>query len=303
MAHDPGVQVYEAVERVRLAPDAPRLAVCFPSRDGRVPIEFMFSFLQMVAPLNVRTTYGVRKNMLPAAARNAILEEVLAAGIRYAIFFDDDVIFPDMLGLRMWTQMQLHPEAALISGVYCTKIDPPEPYLYADDFDGAFWDWPLGALVPIHSAGAGVFIVDLDYVRKLRPPWFNDVIRDSYDDSDGARKKNIWGHDRYFMLRLRNEAGGVIYADTGLLCAHFDARTGRNYVVPPEAPCFQRPPLGHAFVPMLNDEAQIVWRLVLPPVNGTTFRGYLDWLRTLGDPEARPPRLALLAEETSVPVP
>lgn len=222
----------------------------------------------------------VDRGKLGAAARNAILQQALADGTPYVLFFDDDVLFPDMTAYRFWVTAQKHPEAAAITGIYTTKVTPCEPLLYADAEGGAYWDWPLGALIPIHSAGAGVQIVNMAYVAKLDPPWFNDVIRDTPGHVIGSYRRNTWGHDRYFHIRLRDEAGGVIYADTGVLCAHWDTETQRAFVIPPDAPCYQRPIEGECFVPHLNAEGSVEWRRLLGRdwSGDPKFWGYLDWL-------------------------
>lgn len=264
--------MYPARERVKVAPDAPALAIAMPLRGrGAGCPEFWMCLFQLLPPLNCRVAYLVRKGLLPAAARNRLLEAALDQGCAFVLFLDDDVLFPDVLALRLWTQMQLHPEAAAISAVYPTKFQPSEPLLYADLGNGAFWDWSLGELVPIHSAGAGCVLVRLDAVRALEPPWFVD------EQSTGPEGHQSMGHDRYFFARLARQ--GRVYADTGLLLGHMDVRSDTIYLLPPEAPCFQRPPAGEAFVPYLTADGRIDWRRVVPSDDGN-FRGYLDWLRT-----------------------
>lgn len=281
------VRAYQSRIRFKLSADAPSLAIGLPMRRLSPP-EFMVSMLQMLPPLNVRMTYLIQKGAdalggkLGAEARNAILQQAIESGIQYVIFFDDDVLFPDMAAYRLWVNMQRRPEAGAISGVYVTKTDPCEPLLYKDDLSGAYWDWPLGGLFPIHSAGAGVQIVNIQKVAELAPPWFNDVIVDAGLDSLGLMKRHTWGHDRFFHIRLREEAKAPVYVDTGLLCAHWDVEAQRAYMVPPDAPCFQRKAVGESFVPFVEASGAINWTRFLPPPDTAEwqgFRGYLDWKR------------------------
>lgn len=275
--------IHPARERVKLAPDAPALTIGLPVRK-RSPVEFWISMLQLLPPLNVRLSYIVQKGAdapggkLPAEARNAILNTALTSNIPYVLFLDDDVLFPDMMLYRLWVNMQKHPEAACITGIYPTKVEPCEPLIYADDANGAYWDWALGELVPIHSAGAGCMLINMDYVKRLEPPWFNDVVVDGPTDSVGLVKRHTWGQDRYFHNRLRDEAGGVIYADTGLLCAHWDTDQQRAYILPPDSPCFQKNIKGECFVPYINGDNALEWRRYLPQTGpDPDFLGYLDW--------------------------
>ena len=267
--------------RIKTASDAPSIAICIPTK-GSVPIEFMVAFVQVLSPLNVKILYSFQKGKLPAIARNDVLSDCLDAGVHYAWFLDDDVIFPDVTLYRLFGQAVQHPEAAVISAVIPTKIEPTEPLLYASDSQGAFWDWPLGTLVPIHSAGAGCLMVNLEWVRKLSPPYFDDVVESVQETPETPAGHAQYGHDRYFMRKLA-AAGGAIYADTGLLLSHWDRELHKNYLLPTTAPCHQLPPLGEAYVPMLVDKGIVMWRRIIPLRDTEpSFLGYLDWLHTLG---------------------
>ena len=165
-----GPIVYEAREIAKSSPEAPLVIVAIPTRGGAQggpPIEFTISLLQMQPPLNVHMAYCIQKGLLPAPARNAILETALKGGAAYVFFLDDDVLFPNMILYRLLTAARFHPEAGIISAVVPTKIEPCEPMLYVDQVSGAYWDWPLGALVPIESAGAGAMLVNLAHVSNI----------------------------------------------------------------------------------------------------------------------------------------
>ena len=271
MAH-----VYSGRESIKCAPDAPMLGIGLPCRNTG-PVEFYISLFQALPPLNVKTAYIVQKGMLPAAARNEIVKTCLSRGVRFILFLDDDVLFPDVMMYRMWVTMQLHPEAAAITAVIPTKLGPSEPLLYDSMGNGAFWDWPLGALLPIHSAGAGCMIVDLSFVQKLTPPWFQDSMSVELD-KDGINTREATGHDRFFLDRLATEAGGIVYVDTGLLLGHMDTSTGLISILPPEAPCFNKPPAGEAFIPQITSDGVIMWTRYLPSDGHPEFKGYLQWL-------------------------
>lgn len=291
--------VYTGHEPIKTAPDAPKLAICIPTR-GTVSVEFMISMLQLLNPLNVKLTYSIVKGKLPAAARNDIVAACIERGIGWAFFLDDDILFPDITLYRLWVHAQKHPEAALITGVYTTKVEPVEPEIYTDSGSGAFWDWPLGALVPIHSGGAGCMIVNLAYAAKLTPPYFNDVITEQDDVKLGEHRRQQWGHDRLFMSRLRDEAGGVIYADTGLLVSHYDAKSQHHFILQPDSPCFQVKPIGEAYVPSVDTDGIVQWSRIKGPYASDhveAFRGFLASLSEHADPEAPVERLVLLPSE------
>lgn len=288
-----GPTVYEAPDPIKSSPDAPRLAIGLPTRKTS-PVEFNIHLMQMLHPLNVKMSYIIQKGadtpdgLLPAPARNAILETALKRDIPYVLFFDDDVLFPDIVAYRLWVSMQKHPEAACITGVVPTKIEPVEPLLYRDDYSGAWWDWPLGALIPCHSAGAGCMIVNMEYVKMIPAPWFDDVVVERLEPN-GSKGHHKWGQDRWFHMQLREKAGGVVYVDTGLLLAHFDVNMQRPYVMPADAPCYQKTPVGEAFVGY-TDDGILMWRRMIPQdYDNRAFVGYLQWIADQ-ETQVAPPR-------------
>jgi hypothetical protein len=276
----------EARSFTKNAESAPALGIALPVRK-RSPVDFWMSLYQLMPPLNVKLGYMIQKGdekhvvdgKLPAEARNELIRRALAKDIQFLFFLDDDVLFPDITLYRMWIQMQKHRNIACITAVGPTKLTPTEPLIYQEGIQGAWWDWQLGALVEIHSAWAGCMLVNLEYVRKLQDPWFNDVVTDEPKGEERS-KRNIWGQDRYFHRKLREQAGGLVMADTGLLVAHYDADLQKAYILPPDAPCFRLPILGESFVTYIAPDGYVNWRRVIPPDRpDASFIAYLDWLK------------------------
>lgn len=278
-------QIYKARSPIKLKENAPMLAIGIPLRK-KSPVEFWMSFLPLLHPLNVKMGYLIQKGAennvkdgkLPAEARNSIIERALSIDAKWLLFLDDDIIFPDVTAYRLLGLAVQHPEAGVITGVYSTKVSPSEPLLYIDDTTGAFWNWPLGALVPIHSAGAGCMIVNMDHLKKMEAPWFNDTV------TQGEGENHKWGHDRYFMMKMKEQAGAEIYADTGLLLGHFDVDSQIVYTLPSTAPCFQMRPEGESYVPVMKDDGVLMWRRILVDKGDESFVGYMDWLVSKQNP-------------------
>ena len=277
----------EARSFTKNADQAPRLAIAIPCRK-RSPVEFWMSVFQMLPPLNVKLGYMIQKadeahvkdGQLPAQARNSLIQRALDRGMQYIFFLDDDVLFPDITLYRMWVSMQKHPEIACITAVGGTKLTPSEPLIYQEGVQGAWWDWHIGAQVQIESAWAGCMLVNLDYVRKMQAPWFNDIVNSPQARSEEKAKMNIWGHDRYFHKKLRDEAGGIVVADTGLLVAHFDADVQKSYILSPDSPPFRKQFLGEAFIPFHDEGGTISWRrIIVQDQFDQSFKTYLEWLQ------------------------
>lgn len=266
---------------------APALGIGLPVRK-RSPVEFWMALFQMLPPLNTKIGYMIQKadeanvkdGKLPAAARNSLIERALERDMKFVFFLDDDVLFPEITLYRMWVTMQKHPEMGCITAVGGTKLTPSEPLIYQEGVQGAYWDWQLGAQIPIHSAWAGCMLVNMSYVRKMPEPWFNDIVIGVNGPPDERVKQNIWGHDRYFHQQMREKTGGLIIADTGLLVAHFDADLQKSYILPPNSPPFTRPILGESWIPFHDDDGTVSWRrIVLPDKPDTSFKTYLQWLQ------------------------
>lgn len=283
---------FEARSLTKNAENAPALAIGLPCRKTS-PVDFWMHMQQMLPPLNVKMGFiiekaaekNVKDGKLPAAARNSILQRALSLNVDFVFFVDDDVLMPDIVLYRMWNNMQKHPEIACITAVGTTKLTPCEPLIYAKDQQGAFWDWPLGALVEIESAWAGCMMVNLKYVRQVEGPWFNDVITPP-SETDERKKRNIWGQDRYFHRYIESETGGKIVADTGLLVGHWETDTQKCYIIPPDAPCFNKPIEGESFITYLDDTGYVNWRRIMVKDRpDLTFNNYLDWLKTQSTPE------------------
>jgi hypothetical protein len=294
----------EARSFTKNAESAPALGIALPVRK-RSPVDFWMSLYQLMPPLNVKLGYMIQKGdeqhvvdgKLPAEARNELIRRALSRDIQFLFFVDDDVLFPDITLYRMWIQMQKHRSIACITAVGPTKLTPAEPLIYQDGIQGAWWDWQLGALVEIHSAWAGCMLVNLEYVRKLADPWFNDVVTDE-PKGDERSKRNIWGQDRYFHRKLREQAGGLVMADTGLLVAHYDADLQKAYILPPDAPCFRKPILGESFVTYIGPDGYVNWRRIIPPDRpDASFLSYLDWLK---DRTPTAPAITMVPEPVAV---
>lgn len=286
------VKEVEARSFTKNSEDAISVGIALPVRK-RSPVDFWMHLYNLMPPLNVRLGYMIQKaaeehvvdGMLPAAARNVLVERALSRGMDFLFFLDDDVLFPDITLYRMLVQMRKYPEIACTTAVGCTKLTPTEPLIYADNQQGAFWDWHLGAMTPIHSAWAGCMLVNMDYVRKLKEPWFNDVVTGNVGKAERF-KRNVWGQDRYFHRQLREVAGGVIMADTGLLVGHYDADLQKAYIIPPDAPCFKKRILGESFVTFYDNDGYVNWRrIILPDMPDASFTSYLDFLQQQSTPE------------------
>lgn len=187
---------------------------------GMVPLEFALSIQQIVMPLITSTHYFYRKSIPSARAREQMTHEARKVGVKYIFYLDDDVLLQPHTLYDLYNMMERHPEAAIISGVYCTRQEVPEPIVYQKHGDGAFWDFAVerGVLEPIFAAGAGCLMARVEALEDVerilgRPLW-----DDEYDGDENTQFRRMWGHDIRFCKRMHETAAHYKpEADIGLM--------------------------------------------------------------------------------------
>ena len=217
--------ILEGMRQKKLAASAPTLIIGIPSR-GKVSTEFMMSLIQLFNPLNMVITYVIQKGMLPAEAREAITKYALKAGAKYIFFVDDDMLLPPDTLYRLNQRMQTLPDAAIVSGIYSSKFEPVEPFVYKKFGTGAYWDFKKDAVEQVWAVGAGCLLVNLEYVKKMKEPYWLD----EYGEING--RPTFLGQDINFCHKIQKEAGGKVYIDSAINCGHQDINSGRIFHIP-----------------------------------------------------------------------
>lgn len=221
--------IWNKVQKKKLLPNAPTILVGIPSR-GMVSVEFMMCLQQIFQPLNISMAYYVSKdpNKLPAEQRETITEYALNISARYVLFMDDDILFEPMVLYKLFIDIQTTSDAAIVSGVYGTKNDPSEPFVYKEFGRGAYWGMTLGCIEQVWAFGAGCILVDMEYVKKMKKPYWLD----EYREVDGI--PGMVGQDINFCRKIQEEAEGKCFVDTTIFCGHIDHKTGKIFHVPIE---------------------------------------------------------------------
>jgi 2-polyprenyl-3-methyl-5-hydroxy-6-metoxy-1,4-benzoquinol methylase len=206
--------------------------------------------MQQVPPLLSSMQIIFRKSVLSAQAREEMTHEALKMGAKYIWYVDDDTIPPPKALYELHNQMELHPEASAISGVYVTREQCPEPLLYKKHGEGAFWDFSVqpGVLTPIWAGGAGCLIARTEALRDVQKLLDGPLWHDEFDHAkfDAQQGRTMWGHDIRFCKRLMDvgQMEGASqkwqnYTAGWIQCMHFDIDTQTMFGLPRNAPCFQ----------------------------------------------------------------
>jgi hypothetical protein len=199
---------------------------------GLVPVEWALSIANVVTPLNGTIGYLVEKGRLSSEARNRMTERAIEIGSPYIFYWDDDVIVHPHILYAMHNILETNPDIGLVTGVYCTREDPTEPFIYKEQGMGAYWDFSIDPQDPpedIHGCGGGCIMARLEDVKKMEKPYWTD--------EQIVHKDNVatWGHDIRFVKKFREETGKRTVVKGHLLCQHIDADSGRIFELPPDS--------------------------------------------------------------------
>ena len=228
---------------------------------GLIPVQLMIAFHNLQTPLGITTAFMLETGRLSAPARQVMTKRAIEMGGKYILYWDDDTIPEDSMALyKMYNFMERNPKAGAVSAVYCTRQDPPEPFIYKEHGKGAWWDFPMGPKaepVPIFGAGAGFILARVEAIKDVMQQMNGDENMDTVDEipiwhdekttvdipleeQEGGAKTRVitWGHDIRFVYLL-NKHGWPVYVDGRVFCAHLDIATGDMYRMPPDAPGFQ----------------------------------------------------------------
>lgn len=146
-----------------------------PSR-GLVRTEWMHARYCQIVPTNwsmVDMTQFISPYMpieyQLADAQNLMAKVVVEGGYNWIIYLEDDNVIPPDLLVR-FNQYMLENKIPVVSGLYFTKSEPPEPLIYRGQGNSYFKDWKLGDLV---WADGIPFGCRLEHAGLIKAAWEN----------------------------------------------------------------------------------------------------------------------------------
>lgn len=205
------------------------VGICTISR-GQVPVKWVVHLDRARAYFPVGLVWKhIFVERLPwAAARNEIVFKAKKHSFEWIFFIDDDVFIPDDALVSLMSHGK-----KIVSGVYWTKATPSSPVIFKEMGAGPFYDFELRKLIEIAGSGLGCCLIHMsvfDAFDKAGIPYFveNWIF---HDKKSGNNLKCPVGEDHYFFTKAR-ELGFTVYADTNVLCDHYDFITDRSYPTP-----------------------------------------------------------------------
>lgn len=141
-----------------------------------------------------------------ATSRSLLVKECLEEDYsKYIFFIDSDVFVPP----NAFTHF-LQSGKDMVTGIYWTKNNPPQPVIYKDLHMGPYFDFPKDSLFKLDAAGLGCCLIKTDVFRKMPQPWFE------------YKKENLSediSEDFYFFIKAK-EYGYELWCDSNVQCKH-----------------------------------------------------------------------------------
>lgn len=212
------------------------VVIAIPSRTPEPPfngktitLELLLAMAVQTPPTHLSTAYiGVRgKNI--SEQRDYCAKMALKVGAKYLWFIDDDTVPPPNTLKRLIYVLDNNPDIMVCGGVYVTKDSlQPQPVVFRGMGLGSFWQWKKGEVFEVTSMGAGCMLINTEIFKKIEAPYFPWPTSDSYDPSVPSSSVS---EDVSFCNKVR-AAGYRVFAHGGVLCDHFDAKSGNTYQMP-----------------------------------------------------------------------
>lgn len=98
-------------------------------------------------------------------AQNLMAKKVVEEDVEWVIYIEHDNIIPDDLFLR-FNEYINEKKVPIVSGLYFTKSDPPEPVLYRGRGTSYYGDWKLGDKVWVDGIPFGCRLEHASFIKE-----------------------------------------------------------------------------------------------------------------------------------------
>lgn len=149
-----------------------RLMIGTPTT-GLVRIEWVLARFGQVIPTNWSHTDCMQYlntfapvEYLVADAQNLIVKACLQQGFEWLLLIEHDNILPPGAFIAMNEYMR-NKEYPIVSGLYFTKSDPPEPMVYRGAGNSFFKDWKMGDKVMVDGCPTGFVLIHASLLKVL----------------------------------------------------------------------------------------------------------------------------------------
>lgn len=149
-----------------------RLIIGTPST-GLVRMEWVMARFGQVIPTNWSATDCIQwistfapLQYLVADAQNLIVRTVIEQKAEWLLLVESDNMLPPDAFLRFNTHMR-EKKYPVVSGLYFTKSDPPEPLVYRGRGNSFAKDWKMGDLVEADGVPTGALLIHASILEAM----------------------------------------------------------------------------------------------------------------------------------------
>lgn len=228
--------------------DSVGLSVCVALSGKKLVPQFTWAMMNLHPPMNSNCRHLNIQGRPTHVARNWLVHLSRLEKSEFTFFIDEDVTAPAHAIRQLVFQMRHHPEAAVITGVYCHKQQPCEPMVFRGNGHSAYWDWKIGEFFEIDGSGMGCTLIrnsvfddiekaglvnHVDYSRyglselpqygltEVKYPEFFYTEDDASKFLDGVNMATAMTEDLFFYGKLRKLDKWKAYADSSVFAEHW----------------------------------------------------------------------------------
>lgn len=216
----------------------PGIIIGIPTLGRPVPLSWALQFKGLNPPINFNTTFHIIEGQEVGVARNEMAKNAIEKDAKYLFFIGDDVVVPSHALRLMIYKMEQDETIGVIGGVYCAKADPAFPLVFRGDGQGSYWDWKIGEFFEVTGLGMDCTIIRVSLLKELqekepKKALFETVRKDEF--LDGRNNAEEWTEDLFFLNRVRTETKWKIYCEGGIICDHWDVKSGKKWNLPKDS--------------------------------------------------------------------
>jgi len=199
------------------------------SGDGLVSLKWMKHYSAIrITPIGAGWQYITVEGLSYGPARNEVVRKAKERGCKWLFFLDDDVFLPNNALSKLLKQ-----DKDIITGIYWTKTKESNPVLFKKLGEGPYYDFPLDSVVEVEGAGMGCCLINMRVFDAFDKAGINYFVEQGIHVDKNGKVHNLKapGEDHWFFLKAK-ELGFKVFADTSLLCDHYDHKTKKMYPQP-----------------------------------------------------------------------
>lgn len=156
--------------------------------------------------------------MLTQMAREKLMQVALLAEMDYLIMYDDDMMLPPNMVLKLLEDMEQHPEIDILAPLAFMRTAPHYAVMYTvkegydtvrkQDYYLNQWvvKYPKDKLVECDAVGFGAVCIKMSMVKKMTAPYFMSTTNT--------------GEDILFCVNARKQANARVFMDTRIKLGH-----------------------------------------------------------------------------------